>query len=159
MIELPSILNIFIDIAAWLVFHITGSFLVYIMPIKWFENDNFLYCVRKWEKDGNTWQTVFKVKSWKEYLPDGAALFKNGFKKKRILHRDCDYYKMFIAESRRAELTHWVVMLPAPLFFIWNPFNVGIIMIIYAIAINAPCIIAQRYNRPRFQKLLKRCEH
>lgn len=159
MIELPSILNIFIDVAAWVVFHITGALIVYLIPVKHFEKDSFLYRTRKWENDGRTWQALFRVKSWKEYLPDGAALFKNGFKKKRMLHHDSNYYEIFIAESRRAELTHWVVMLPAPLFFIWNPFNVGIIMIIYAIAINAPCIIAQRYNRPRFQKLLKRCEH
>lgn len=29
-------------------------------------------------------------------------------------------------------------------------------MLIYALLVNLPCIIAQRYNRPRVQRLLNR---
>ena len=29
-------------------------------------------------------------------------------------------------------------------------------MLIYALAVNLPCIIIQRYNRPRLQRLLDR---
>jgi glycosyl-4,4'-diaponeurosporenoate acyltransferase len=29
-------------------------------------------------------------------------------------------------------------------------------MFIYALAVNLPCMIAQRYNRPRFLKILRR---
>lgn len=31
-------------------------------------------------------------------------------------------------------------------------------MLIYAILINLPCIVVQRYNRPRIQRLLQRME-
>jgi hypothetical protein len=57
-------------------------------------------------------------------------------------------------ETGRAEYTHLFAMLPAPIFFIWNPWWGGIIMIIYAVIINVPCIIAQRYNRARLEVIL-----
>jgi glycosyl-4,4'-diaponeurosporenoate acyltransferase len=38
-------------------------------------------------------------------------------------------------------------------FFIWNPWWVGIVMIVYAILVNVPCIIIQRYNRIRLKRV------
>lgn len=58
-------------------------------------------------------------------------------------------------ETQRAEWTHWVSMLPAPLFFIWNPVWAGWLMILYALIANLPFIIIQRYNRPRLLKLIR----
>ncbi|WP_367619250.1 hypothetical protein [Planococcus shenhongbingii] len=33
-----------------------------------------------------------------------------------------DDLKVFAAETKRAELTHWLSIIPAPLLFLWNPF-------------------------------------
>ncbi len=47
-------------------------------------------------------------------------------------------------------------MLFAPLFFLWNKPGIGWIMIVYALIENLPLIMAQRYNRIRFKRLLGR---
>jgi len=156
LIELPAITTIIIDIFAWFFFHMSIGIAFNYAPYKWFKNDNFIFKTKDWEKKGNIWDKYFKVRKWKNHLPDGSAMFKNGFRKKKLKQSDPEFLKMFIVESRRAEMTHYVTMLPAPLFFIWNPAWIGFIMIIYAILVNIPCIIAQRYNRPRFEKLLSR---
>jgi glycosyl-4,4'-diaponeurosporenoate acyltransferase len=42
------------------------------------------------------------------------------------------------------------------LFLLWNP-PVGVAAnVVYAIAANVPCILAQRYNRPRVLAMLER---
>jgi len=79
-----------------------------------------------------------------------------GYAKKRLRATHDEELARFVQESRRAELTHYLAMLPAPLFFLWNPAWAGWFMIGYALVANAPCIIAQRYNRPRFKKLLEK---
>jgi glycosyl-4,4'-diaponeurosporenoate acyltransferase len=45
-------------------------------------------------------------------------------------------------------------MFPAGLFFLWNKWQVGIVMIIYAFTVNIIPIIVQRYNRPRLKRML-----
>jgi hypothetical protein len=56
----------------------------------------------------------------------------------------------------RAELSHWLALALLPLFFIWNPWHVALLMIPYAISTNVPYILAQRYNRPRLFALANR---
>jgi glycosyl-4,4'-diaponeurosporenoate acyltransferase len=49
-------------------------------------------------------------------------------------------------------------MLPAPIFFLFNPIWVGYVMIVYAILANMPCILTQKYNQIRFTNLIVRLE-
>jgi glycosyl-4,4'-diaponeurosporenoate acyltransferase len=42
------------------------------------------------------------------------------------------------------------------LFFTWNPWQIALLMVPYAVATNVPCIVAQRYNRPRLSALARR---
>jgi glycosyl-4,4'-diaponeurosporenoate acyltransferase len=44
-----------------------------------------------------------------------------------------------------------------PVFFTWNPPWACWVMVGYAIFANAPCIIAQRYNRLILTKLVNSC--
>jgi len=54
----------------------------------------------------------------------------------------------------RAEFAHWLTMAGAPVFLLWNECWAELIMIVYALAVNLPCIIAQRYNRSRLRRLI-----
>ncbi|MDD2579574.1 MAG: hypothetical protein PHP94_00045 [Eubacteriales bacterium] len=146
------------DFLAWMVIHLSISYAAYRIPVAWFDVDRPLFRTRQWEKNGQIWQQLTRVRSWKRHLPDGAALFRQGFRKK-TMQRDQGWYRLFVLESRRAELTHWISLLPAPLFFLWNSVWVGWIMIGYAILVNLPCVIAQRYNRPRFAARLNKAGH
>ena len=156
IIDLPVIPTIIIDFVAWFIFHMAAALITLKMPDKYFASDNWLYKCRKWEKQGRFWHDAFKVKNWKNKLPDGAAILGRGFAKKTLQENDPKFLNQFALESRRAELTHYLAMLPAILFFLWNPVWVGFVMIIYALIANMPCIIAQRYNRPRLLKAANR---
>jgi len=156
MIDLPVFWTILIDFAAWLVIHIGISVIALHRPDRPFEKDSWLYRIRDWEQGGLFWQKRCAVRRWKAFLPDGGALFKKGFAKKHLQATDPVYLAAFIRESRRAEWTHWLTIPFALLFFLWNPPSVGVFMIVYALAVNLPCIVAQRFNRPRLQKWLGR---
>lgn len=154
LIEFSIIVTILVNIIAWFFFHMTISFAFYKAPYRWFEKDRNLFKLKKWEKNGKIWDEIFYLRKWKDHLPDGSAIFKRGFKKKNLRQKDPEFLKKFIAESKRAEITHYVSILPAPLFYIWNPVWAGHIMILYAVMANIPCVMAQRYNRPRMEKIL-----
>lgn len=155
LIDLPVGWTVFADFVAWFIIHMGVSLLTLHLPDRWFERDTFLYRTRNWEQTGFIWQRLFHVRNWKHRLPDGAAILKKGFVKKQLQATDSNYLTAFISESRRAELTHWIAMPFSLFFFLWNPAAAGWFMILYALIINLPCIIAQRFNRPRLQKILK----
>ena len=153
LLHLPTLPTILLDIAIWMIIHVGVSYLMTHIPLSSFDTKVWLYKQRKWEKDGKIYVRIFRLKKWKKGLPDGAALFKKGFKKKHLRELDDVYLDNFIRETCRAELAHWTMFLLSPVFFIWNPWYVGIVMIIYAILVNLPCIIIQRYNRIRLKRV------
>jgi len=153
LVHLPTLPTILIDIAAWFAIHMGVSYFMTRIPLRSFDVGFWLYKQRKWEKDGRIYERLFGLKSWKKRLPDGAAIFKEGFEKKHLKNLDNVYLDNFIRETCRAELTHWIVLLLGPFFLIWNLWWVGIVMIIYAISANMPCIISQHYNRIRLKRV------
>jgi len=153
LLHLPSMPTILLDIAAWMIIHVGVSYLITHISLSSFDTGLWLYKQRKWEKDGKIYVKILRLKKWKKKLPDGAALFKKGFKKKHLNGLDGVYLDDFIRETCRAELTHWIMLLFSLVFFIWNPWWVGIVMIVYAILVNLPCIIIQRYNRIRLKRV------
>ena len=154
LFHLPTLPTILIDIAAWFVIHMGVSYFMTHIPLSSFDTGFWLYKQRKWEKDGKIYKRIFGLKNWKKRLPDGAAIFKEGFEKKHLKKLDNVYLDNFIRETCRAELTHWIVLFIGPVFLIWNLWWVGIVMIVYAISANLPCIISQRYNRIRLKRVL-----
>jgi len=155
LVHLPTFITILIDIAAWFVIHIGVSYIMSRQPLASFNKNSWFYRKRDWERNGKLYERLFRLKSWKRRLPDGAVIFKNGFEKKHLKETNKDYLDAFIRETCRAELTHWIVFLFGPLFFIWNLWWVGIVMILYATIANLPCVITQRYNRIRLQRIAR----
>lgn len=114
------------------------------------------------EKDGQIWNKVFKVKKWKDYLPDGESINPDVYSKKSVLHtQSTSYMYQFIVETQRAELVHFMSMLPI-FVFIKSPKYIQYINMGYVVIANIPCMIVQRYNRPKFEryysKLIQRNE-
>lgn len=155
LVHLPTAITILIDVIAWFIIHVGVSYLMSRQSLTSFNHNSWLYRKRNWERNGKFYEKFFRLKSWKRRLPDGAAIFKNGFRKKRLKGTDKNYLDSFIRETCRAELTHWIVFLFGPLFLIWNLWWVGIVMILYATIANVPCIITQRYNRIRLQRIAR----
>jgi glycosyl-4,4'-diaponeurosporenoate acyltransferase len=156
VLHLPAFSTILLDIAVWMIIHVGVSYSITHVPLGSFDTGFWLYEQRKWEKDGKIYVRIFRLKKWKRRLPDGAALFRKGFKKKHLKELDVVYLDNFLKETCRAEFTHWIMLLLSPVFFIWNPWYVGIVMIVYAILVNMPCIVIQRYNRMRLRRVYSR---
>ncbi len=157
LVHLPTIWTIVLDILAWLIIHLAVVAFMVRLPRSFFNPDGPLYRPRLWERGGRVYERLARIRSWKQHVPDGAEWTRDrGFPKKRLQQSDAGYLRTFLVETCRAELTHWVILFFAPLFFFWNKFWVGWIMIAYALAENVPLIMVQRYNRQRFRRILSR---
>ena len=57
--------------------------------------------------------------------------------------------------TRGAELAHVPILLLGPVFFAFNPWWLALVMVAYAIVANVPCILVQRYNRARLERIAR----
>ncbi len=154
IIHLSSLWMLFVDILAWLVINLSVAGIFSRKRPENFDPNNWLFKERNWEKSTKLYKRIFKIKKWKAWLPDGDEVSSTAFKKKHLQTADSAYLRVFILETCRAEILHWIILLFGFIFFIWNPWYVGIIMIVYACMTNLPCILAQRYNRIRLKRLI-----
>jgi glycosyl-4,4'-diaponeurosporenoate acyltransferase len=148
--------GILINAGAWFVVHMLLAAAAMRLSRALFNPEGRLFRTRSWEREGKLYREVFRVHRWKSALPDGAALFTGGFRKKRLEKRNREYLHDFLLETCRAEATHWTVILLSPVFFLWNGRGAGAVNVLYALIANLPCIIAQRYNRPLLRRILAR---
>ncbi len=143
-------------IVLWIIFQVAASLLSLKLNSKYFLPGSFLFRPRIWENNGSIYKSIFKVQKWKDYLPDGGGLFKGGFRKKHLQDSSKAALEKYLIESCRAEFCHWICILPFWVFGFFGPIEVIFYMLLYALIINMPCIIAQRYNRPRISRLIRR---
>ncbi|MBS2968601.1 glycosyl-4,4'-diaponeurosporenoate acyltransferase [Metabacillus sp. KIGAM252] len=140
LIAVNAILLLFIQFGtAWILSCISS---------KNFRRSSFLYKKRKWERDGRFYERL-AIKWWKDRLPEAGGWFKKGYSKKSLRSGNEENLDLFILETRRGELAHWLQILPSFLFFLWNSPYGGWIIVIYSFAFNLPFIAIQRYNRIR----------
>ncbi|MBD2848226.1 hypothetical protein IDH44_23780 [Paenibacillus sp. IB182496] len=177
LLELAPGWTILLNILGWLTVQLGAAWLCQQLPAHWFacgaagradpqaarnrsasprrEDDSPAAPDGFASREERFYARFLRIRAWKHRLPDGARLLRGGFAKRELCMRDVAYYRRFVAETRRAELTHWLAMAPAPLFFLWNAPAAGCIMLVYALAVNLPCIAAQRYNRIRLHRLIR----
>ena len=152
LIELSIAWIVVLNVAGWLAIQLGFAWAFTQMPVTWFNPGN----ASPREAGGRFYERVFRIKAWKDRLPDAAHWFGGGFAKGTLAGTQHDYLRRFIRETWRGELCHWAAVACAPVFFLWNPWWSDLIIVAYALAANLPCILAQRYNRARFQRLLTR---
>jgi glycosyl-4,4'-diaponeurosporenoate acyltransferase len=143
-----------VDSAVWAGWGSAAGFAFSRLPVRYFLRDGLLTRSRSWEADGRFWRDL-GVRRWKSRVPELGALF-GGTSKRRLL-RGGEGVARMAAETRRAEAVHWVAVLPILPFAFWEAAWLTAVMAGYAVAANAPCIIIQRYNRPRLSRLGQRC--
>ncbi len=91
-----------VNVAVWLVIHLGSVCISKTLHPGRFDPDGWLFKTRKWEREGRFYANWFSVKKWKDLLPDGARVSKNGFAKKRLASMSPAYLKRFIHETCRA---------------------------------------------------------
>jgi glycosyl-4,4'-diaponeurosporenoate acyltransferase len=124
------------------------------IPASAFTRNQWLFKVRKWERDGQIYQRLLNVKRWKGSLPELSDFIKSVFPKKQIKEYSQKYFQAYFAESCRSELTHWCIILSTFLFLFWCDFKTYALIALIAVILNLPYVIIQRYNRPRIMKII-----
>lgn len=159
LIYLPDWAALLVCFALWPVFQIVSALCCKRLPEKHLNAKSFYFRSHKWESSGQFYETVFFVRKWKKFLPDGGAVTRDGYRKKRLTDFSEENLNRFLVESCRAELTHLFAIPPFILFSFFVPAYVVVFMFVYSILVNLPCVISQRYNRPRVSSLLKKQVH
>ena len=144
--------------ASWVAIQIGSGYATHLLPLRLFLADGPLTRTRGWERGGRTYERVLRVRRWKDLLPEAGGMFAGGFAKRSLDTRSAGRVDRFIAETRRAEITHWVPVVLSLTFFAWNPPNVAVWMPIVGFLGNAPFIVVQRYLRPRLRALRGRID-
>jgi len=135
----------------WLVLQLFIAAVATRMAPRCFAKDNWLY--RVWAREIEFYRRFLLIRRWKNWLPDGAPWVGGRFRKKTLLGRDSTYLTQLGIETRRGEAAHWLMLASFPIFFPWNPLWARIVIVVYAVAANLPCIIVQRYNREVVRRL------
>lgn len=112
--------------------------------------------LRGWEDDGAWWQRHLRVRRWRDLLPEAGALFASGYSKRHLRSRRSSDLDRFRRETLRAERVHWTVMATAPVHLVWCRPAIAVGMLAFGFIANAPCIVVQRANRGRLERLLRR---
>ena len=152
-VDLPKWAMVVLDVAVWGGWSAAVGYAAHRRPATAFADDSWLYRLRAVERGGRLYERL-GIKRWKDRLPEAGALFTGGFSKRTVRTRDRDVLERFVVETRRAEWTHWTIMLATPVFIVWNWWWVELLMLVYALAANLPCLLVQRYNRARLTRLL-----
>jgi glycosyl-4,4'-diaponeurosporenoate acyltransferase len=156
VLALSTPVTIAVDVVAWAAISAGTGYFVHRLPPSAVDHDRWVHRERGFERGGALYVRVFRIRRWKHWLPEAGALFRGGYDKSRLPVRRADAYRRYAAETRRAELGHWLALAAGPAFFLWNPWPAGLLLQVYAIVANGPCILSQRYNRLRVQRALAR---
>ncbi len=158
LVYLPLLWTVVADVVIWFLLHMGIAVSLASVSMS-FNPSRGWFKPWHWERDGTIYPRVFRTRRWVGYVPDGAWLLgHHGFPKKRLAATNAAYYWTFARETCRAEVTHWLIAACAPLFFLWNPPTVGVLMILYALGENLPIIMVQRYNRARLLRVLRKLD-
>lgn len=145
---------------AWGAWSSVCGFAAHRLPRERLERDEWIWRLGRVEAGGRAYERVLRIKRWKDRLPEAGALFRGGFSKRRVERHDRAYLAEFAAATRRAELAHWAIVALAPTFFLWMPLFgmpwwLATAMFGYGLVANVPCILVQRYNRARLERVLR----
>ena len=156
LIELSIVWTAALNIIAWTVIQFGLAWGFTQLAAERFNSQSFWPRIKRWELGGRFYERVFDIKLWKDKLPDASRMFRGGFAKANLQTAAPEFLERFLRETWRGEIVHWLALLTIPLFCIWNPWWGVLANAAVALAVNFPCILALRYNRARFQRLLAR---
>ncbi|MBI5088861.1 MAG: hypothetical protein HZB15_08400 [Actinobacteria bacterium] len=155
LLHLSPLTTVLVDVGAWIVIHSATGYVVHRLPVEKLQRDGWLLHIRDAEADGGFYRWL-GIRRWKDRLPEAGDFFDGGMSKRHLPSEADGGLRRFAVETRRAELGHWTAMAGGPLFFLWNPQAIALVMVLYGIVVNAPFIAIQRYNRLRVSRVLAR---
>ena len=130
-----------------------------IFPRKWINPDNAYFKSWKWEKEGKIYEKI-AIKKWKTKWPDFSniitKIFPKFMPKKRLDMSAVEKLPILIKECCVAEANHTICFILGFIpVAIWPGVASAVLGVLWALT-HVPPIIIQRYNRPRFNTMLKK---
>ena len=159
LIDLSLDRAILVSCLAWILIGLLTGFFVHRLGIRRLDHDSWLTRPRSFEDGGRFYERRLHIRRWKDKLPEKGDLFRGGFSKRHIRSRSDAFLERFAAETRRAELVHWMNAVSGPVFLIWCPWGLGLVMVAFGWVAHLPFICIQRYNRARIERTLDRRGH
>lgn len=155
IVELSAPALVAVNVVAWGCFHAGTGVYVHRLPLRRLDHDTWLWRERGWEREGRVYERL-GVRRWKDRLPEAGDLLRGGMSKRHLPAVDDGGLARYAAETRRAELGHWLAAAAGPLFLFWNTAPVAAVMVAYGLGVNLPFIVVQRYNRLRVARISER---
>jgi glycosyl-4,4'-diaponeurosporenoate acyltransferase len=144
-----------LNIGTWVLWFYLVGFTASKLKISFLAKDYIFTKLLSFEKDGSWFRKYLKIDKWKDRVPELGGIFGDGFQKRSIDLGTKDQLQLFIRETRRAELAHWVMTSGWIITIAFNPLWAIVFNLIFAHIVNFPCLIIQRYNRARLIKVLE----
>ena len=126
------------------------------IPLRFFDKNAHFFRPFQWEKGGQIWGDTLQISKWKKLIPEGTKL-NSAIYDKSDLTNNIEETRHLLLEMRRAELVHWLSMVPL-IVFIKTPKYIKYINLLYVVFSHVPIIIVQRYNRPRIERFIRLVE-
>jgi len=153
--DLPAWVVIVANVGGWMAWMLAVGWWANRVPLGRLERDTWVTRPRRFEQDGRWYERTLRIRRWKDRLPEGGAFYAGGFAKRSIRAGDPDVMQRFVAETRRAEYAHWVMFAGFPVFFLWNAWWGDLLILGFAVVVNLPCLLVQRYNRARLSRVIR----
>jgi glycosyl-4,4'-diaponeurosporenoate acyltransferase len=141
---------------AWVIIQLTSGWIAHNLSSKQLVPMAPLFKIWSWERGGNFYQRIWKIKTWKDKLPEAGAFFAGGVAKNKLGRSDYQTIHSFYYETIRAEFSHWLPWIFTWTFFLWNSADIAVWMPPIGLFGNLPFILIQRYNRARIEILLEK---
>ncbi|MXG91589.1 hypothetical protein [Nocardioides flavescens] len=146
---LPQAWTVVLDVALWALCHALTGYAAHRLGDARLSREGWLLRLRRFEQGGGWYRRHVRIHRWKDRVPEAGDLFRGGMTKRALPALDDVGLARFVRETRRAELAHWWAMACGPLFVLFNPPVAAGVLVGYGVAVNAPFIAIQRYNRAR----------
>ena len=147
---------IVLNLGVWIFWFYFIGYLASRIPDKFLEKDFIFTKLFSFETDASWFRKILKIDKWKDNMPELGGFFGDGFEKRSVAYGEINQLKQFILETRRAEIAHWFMIGGWILTTTFNPLWAVLFNIIFAHAVNFPCLIIQRYNRARLINVLNK---
>ncbi len=139
---------------AWALIGVVSGFVMSRVPLDRLDHDTWLTRPRRFEDDGRVYERRLRIRLWKERLPELGDLFPGGRSKSRLGGTGDAALRRYEAETRRAEIVHWINAAAGPLFLLWCPPGIGAVMVVFGLVVHLPFVFIQRSNRAQIERVL-----
>ncbi|MFN9631539.1 MAG: hypothetical protein ACK59A_15130 [Cyanobacteriota bacterium] len=149
-----TLLPLISSAAFWLLASLVVGLLANRLPPRWLASDH------PWGRFASTRgrtgsaATPPGIRIWMHWIPDAGGALPGGVSKASLVRRDPTALRLLLAETRRAELVHWVLWPAGLLTALWLPPAGVLVNMVFATLFNLPCVLLQRFNRGRLRRCL-----